>query len=261
MDIALYIHYPFCISKCPYCDFNSHVNNQIDFDKFLAAYKAELIFYKNLCNDKLTLTSIFFGGGTPSLMPEKFFLDLMNFIQANFNFENNIEITLEANPSTIENTKIKFFYENGINRLSLGIQSFNDGLLKFLGRKHDAKTAINAIENTSKYFQNFSFDLIYGIYGQSLESWEKDIDKAIAFNSKHISLYQLTIEKGTEFYRRYRKGDLNILDDEIQADFYQLTYEKTKSQNFHRYEISNFVRYIDILKNILGPMHQHRLKK
>ncbi|MBT4921734.1 MAG: radical SAM family heme chaperone HemW [Rickettsiales bacterium] len=241
-QLSLYIHYPYCLSKCPYCDFNSHVATAIDYKDMLGAYISELEYYSRFVEKDFTISTIFFGGGTPSLMDKKLLAELLEHIRVNYKLADDIEITLEANPSTIENEKIKFFKDNGINRLSLGVQSFDEGVLKFLGRKHDVNTAISALENIQKHFSNYSLDLIYGIAGQDLKAWERNLNRALEFNSNHISLYQLTIEKGTEFYRQFKKDNLAIMDDDSQADLYDFTYSKTKKHGFERYEVSNFAK-------------------
>jgi len=242
MELGLYIHYPYCLSKCPYCDFNSHVAKAIDVHDLTKAYINELAFYQNLIQKNFVIKTIFFGGGTPSLMDKKLLTNILEHIKNNYNLAEDIEITLEANPSTIENDKIKFFRDVGINRISLGVQSFDDDVLKFLGRKHDVKTAINALDNIQKYFSNFSLDLIYGIHNQDLNAWNDNLTTAFKFNSNHISLYQLTIEKGTEFYRRYNKDQLQLMNDDLQADLYDFTYEKAAKFGYNRYEISNFAK-------------------
>ena len=240
--LGLYIHYPFCLSKCPYCDFNSHVIKDVDQKAMLDAYINEIEYYSNFIQREFTINTIFFGGGTPSLMSNKLLSSLLDYLRSNFKLTKDVEITLEANPSTVENEKIKFFRDVGINRLSLGVQSFDDNILEFLGRKHDVKTAIIALENIQQYFNNYSLDLIYGIHSQDLKSWELNLTRALEFNSNHISLYQLTIEKGTEFYRQYQKQSLKLMDDDIQADLYDFTYETTKAAGYERYEISNFAK-------------------
>ncbi|MBL6785775.1 MAG: radical SAM family heme chaperone HemW [Rickettsiales bacterium] len=242
MELGLYIHYPYCLSKCPYCDFNSHVAKAIDSNELVHSYVNELSYYKNLVGDDITINTIFFGGGTPSLMDNNLISKLLDHIRSNYHLSDNIEITLEANPSTIENNKIAFFHEIGINRISLGVQSFDEEVLKFLGRKHDVKTAVNALENIQKYFNNFSLDLIYGIHNQNLDDWKNNLKTAFSYNSNHISLYQLTIEKGTEFFRRYNKNQLKVMNEDLQADLYDFTFYEAEKNGYNRYEISNFAK-------------------
>ena len=239
MQTSLYIHWPFCESKCPYCDFNSHVREKIDSERWLNAYLKEIEFY---ADKQKKITSIFFGGGTPSLMKPEMVAKILEKVRSSFDVEKNIEITLEANPSSFEVEKFKEFKAAGINRVSIGVQSFDENALKFLGRRHDSKQAVKAIEEAGKIFGNFSFDLIYALPGQTAEVWEKELDRALAFNSPHISLYQLTIEKGTPFYSDFHKGKFTLPDEETQTDLYLLTLDKCKQKGLERYEVSNFAK-------------------
>jgi putative oxygen-independent coproporphyrinogen III oxidase len=281
MTTSLYIHWPFCESKCPYCDFNSHVSDSIQYDKWLTAYLREIEYYsrklknypsslrkqgpsgsaneinkiktstkqldsrlrgKDKLGGELEIDSIFFGGGTPSLMKPEMIKALLDKVRKEFTVKDNIEITLEANPSSFETEKFKDFKAAGINRVSIGVQSFDENNLKFLGRKHDKKQAIHAIEQAGKIFGNFSFDLIYALPSQNLDNWGKELDYALSFGSPHISLYQLTIEKGTPFYADYHKGKFKLPEEELQTDLYLLTLEKCKAKGLERYEISNFAK-------------------
>ncbi|MBL6665139.1 MAG: coproporphyrinogen III oxidase [Rickettsiales bacterium] len=239
--VAIYIHYPFCLAKCPYCDFNSHVQKNIDDFRFLCAYEKELDFFKDKIGEKKVET-IFFGGGTPSLMPIFLVEGILSKIGRIFDVDENAEVTLEANPTSFESKKFKDLRKIGINRLSLGIQSLHDEDLKFLGREHSTSEAILAIEEARNIFDNFSFDLIYARPKQTLDDWEKELKRAIDFGISHLSLYQLTIEKGTQFYSRFHKGDFLMPENELAADFYELTNEMTAKNGLLNYEISNYAK-------------------
>lgn len=240
-ELAIYIHYPFCKSKCPYCDFNSHVKDKIDYRRFLKAYKTELDFFSQKIG-KRKITSIFFGGGTPSLMPNFLIAEILDKISKLWQVESNCEITLEANPTSIESAKFSELKKIGINRLSLGIQALNDTDLKFLGREHSANEALNAISLAQKFFDNFSFDLIYARPNQTISSWKKELERALDFQSKHISLYQLTIEKGTKFFSQFQKGEIILPDENLAIELYNLTYEIAYNKGLELYEISNYAK-------------------
>lgn len=188
------------------------------------------------------ITSVFFGGGTPSLMSPAIISEILDFLAKNCRFEANIEVTLEANPTSVESSKFENFKSAGINRLSVGVQSFIETDLKALGRKHNADEAIRAINIAAENFDNYSFDLIYARPHQTLESWKQEIEFALSLAPKHISLYQLTIEKGTPFFKLFRDGSLKLPDNELAADMYDLTNEITQAHDYHRYEISNYAR-------------------
>lgn len=239
--LSIYIHYPFCKSKCPYCDFNSHVRESVDYQAFLAAYENELNFFARKITPRKVKT-IFFGGGTPSLMPLFLVEGILKKISSLWEIDSNCEITLEANPTSFEAAKFKDLHAIGINRLSIGIQALNDADLKFLGREHTSSEAIKTIETAAKIFDNFSFDLIYARPKQSLKSWHSELSRAINFGTKHLSLYQLTIEKGTKFYSQFQKKEFVMPDEELSAQFYEMTEEVTKQAGFQGYEISNYAR-------------------
>lgn len=239
-NLSIYIHWPFCLSLCPYCDFNSHVSESIDHDVWVSSYIKELEYFLPLIQGA-KIPSIFFGGGTPSLMNPKIVERIINFLNKHAVLE-NAEITLEANPTSIEEAKFKSFKEAGINRLSVGVQSFNNEDLKILGRKHDSKQAIIALETTKAIFDNYSFDLIYARPNQTLKDWEKELSQALALSSNHISLYQLTIEKGTPFFKLFRDGKLELPDQELSADLFDLTNQMLTSNSYNRYEISNYAK-------------------
>ncbi len=239
--LSIYIHYPFCKSKCPYCDFNSHVREGVDHDAFLQAYEKELDFFAQKIGAR-NVTTIFFGGGTPSLMPISLVEGILKKISQVFHLEENCEISLEANPTSFESAKFFDLKQSGINRLSLGIQALNDDDLKFLGRQHSAQEAISTIENAAKIFDNFSFDLIYARPNQSLKSWHEELLRAINFGTKHLSLYQLTIEKGTKFYSQFQRGEFVLPDENLSAELYEATNQITADNGLELYEISNYAK-------------------
>lgn len=238
MQSSLYIHWPFCLAKCPYCDFNSHVSNAIDHLAFEKAYLMEINNFAQYLSDK-TITSIFFGGGTPSLMQPKIVESIINELAKTSKLSENIEITLEANPTSVESDKFRDFKKAGINRVSLGIQSLDNDNLKFLGREHNAEEALNALDKI-KIFDNYSFDLIYALPNQTLEQWQKELELALQHSSHHLSLYQLTIEKGTKFHSDYKANKFIMPKDDLAADFYNLTTKITKDSGFNKYEVSNY---------------------
>lgn len=240
-ELSLYVHYPFCKSKCPYCDFNSHVRDSVDYDRFLNAYLRELEFYAKKLG-KRSVKTIFFGGGTPSLMPVFMVEKIIEKISKIWSLDRGCEITLEANPTSFEADKFKDFQVAGVNRLSLGIQALNDKDLKFLGREHDAKEAIKTIETAAKIFNNFSFDLIYARPEQELDSWHDELKQAINFGTKHLSLYQLTIEKGTKFFGEYQRKKFQMPDEEKSARFYEATNQITSAAGLEIYEVSNYAK-------------------
>ncbi len=237
--LSIYIHYPFCKSKCPYCDFNSHVRDGVDHARFLRAYERELEFFAAKNPDR-KITTIFFGGGTPSLMPIFLVEGILKKIAALWVIDQNCEISLEANPTSSEAEKFRALRDIGVNRLSIGIQALNNNDLKFLGREHSSQEAISVIETAAKIFDNFSFDLIYARPKQTLEDWEQELKRAISFGTKHLSLYQLTIEKGTKFFSQFARKEFVMPDENLSAEFYEMTNQITSGGGFELYEISNY---------------------
>lgn len=239
--LAIYIHWPFCKSKCPYCDFNSHVVNKVDYVLWQEAFISEINYFKETLNNKI-ITSIFFGGGTPSLMPPKISEAIINRLSELCEFDENIEITLEANPTSVEINKFADFKDAGINRVSLGVQSFIEDDLKFLGREHNSDDAVRAIEIAQKIFNRHSFDLIYARPKQTLKSWQDELEFALSIAGEHISLYQLTIEKGTDFFAQYRKGAFTLPQEELATELYEATEHILAHHNLKCYEISNYAK-------------------
>lgn len=239
-EFGIYIHWPFCQSKCPYCDFNSHVAKQkIDESVFTNAFVRELNFYEKFIEGK-KLKTIFFGGGTPSLMKAKSVSVLLEAINKKYAITENTEITLEANPSSVEAGRFQGYRQAGVNRVSIGVQSLIDSELKMLGRLHTAGEALGAIELANKIFKNFSFDLIYARPNQTAKQWRAELEQALKLGAEHLSLYQLTIEPNTPFFNLQEAGKLKLPSDELAADLYLLTYELTKARGLENYEISNY---------------------
>lgn len=237
--LGVYIHWPFCVSKCPYCDFNSHVSSGIDLEQWTSAYIKELE-YAHSQTPSHTVHTIFFGGGTPSLMPPQLMEKLINTVKNLWQASEHVEITFEANPTSSESSKFEAFQQAGANRVSVGIQAFNDDDLRFLGRPHNLKEGIQAIETAHKYFNRVSFDLIYARPQQTLKAWEKELKEALNYAPTHISLYQLTIEPGTAFKTAYSRGDFTLPDEHLSADLYSLTEDVLAQHNLHSYEVSNY---------------------
>ena len=239
-QISIYFHWPFCESKCPYCDFNSYVRNKINHKEWLNAYLNNIDFWKEKL-DNSVIRSIYFGGGTPSLMNPHYLSLILEKIYKNFSLSKDIEISLEANPSSVEKKKFRDFSLAGINRISIGVQSFYDIDLKYLGRKHSAKDALAAVEIANSEFVNVNFDLIYGRQFQKLMDWEKELNFALSLGSQHLSLYQLTIENGTAFKNLFNAGKLRGLPNQkLSKEFFVVTNKLCKKNSFNQYEISNF---------------------
>lgn len=240
-SISIYVHWPFCLAKCPYCDFNSHVRESINEAEMATALLDEIDHYSKLVGRR-DVKSVFFGGGTPSLMSAATVEAVLNKISKNFDLNENAEITLEANPTSVEAGKFAEFSNAGINRVSLGIQALNDADLQALGREHSVKEALSAIELSQKYFKRSNFDLIYARMGQSVAQWEAELIEAFKMANGHLSLYQLTIEQGTPFYGKWRKGELITPSEDISAEMYDLTNSLCQDFGYPAYEISNYAR-------------------
>ena len=241
MARALYIHWPFCLAKCPYCDFNSHVRESVDVNLWRDGLLADMRREEELAGEE-ALTSIFFGGGTPSLMAPALVGELLAEAERLWGFDPAIEITLEANPSSVEAANFAALAGAGINRVSLGLQSLEDEALRFLGRLHDAREGLAALDVAQRHFRRVSFDLIYALPGQDAAAWEAQLRRALGFGTGHLSLYQLTIEPGTRFASMVRRGEFEPLDDDEAADLFTLTREVTAAHGLPAYEISNHAR-------------------
>ncbi|WP_257548918.1 radical SAM family heme chaperone HemW [Sphingopyxis sp. DBS4] len=236
--LALYVHWPFCVSKCPYCDFNSHVRERVDQAAWRAALLADLRHEAALLPGR-KISSIFFGGGTPSLMPPATVAAVIAAADAAWGMTDDVEITLEANPNSVEVANFADLAAAGVNRVSIGVQSFDPQILDFLGRAHSGDEARRAIAAAQDHFARVSFDLIYARPGQSLAAWESELGAALAFGTGHLSLYQLTIEPGTRFATLAAKGDLVIPDGDAAADLFDATQAITRAAGLPRYEVSN----------------------
>jgi oxygen-independent coproporphyrinogen-3 oxidase len=239
--LALYVHWPFCVSKCPYCDFNSHVRESVDHQQWRAAMLADLAHEARETAGR-RLSSIFFGGGTPSLMPPETVAAIIAEAEAHWGFEDGIEITLEANPSSVEAARFADLASAGVNRVSLGLQALDDEALRFLGRAHDVNEGLAALEVAQSVFDRVSFDLIYALPGQSEAAWRAELALALGFGTGHLSLYQLTIEPGTRFATMAAKGALVPADPDHGAALYEATQEMTEAAGLPAYEISNHAR-------------------
>lgn len=240
-NLALYVHWPYCLSKCPYCDFNSHVRDTMDAGQWQAALLTDLA-YEAAHIPPARLGSVFFGGGTPSLMPPALVEAVLDSAESLFGFAPDVEITLEANPSSVEANRFAALADVGVNRVSLGIQSLDNTVLKMLGRLHSASEALEALSLAQRHFARVSFDLIYALPGQSEAGWRAELERALGFGTEHLSLYQLTIEPGTRFATDVRRGALVPLDDDRAADLFALTQEVTAAAGLPAYEISNHAR-------------------
>lgn len=237
--LALYVHWPFCKAKCPYCDFNVHLNNREDDSTWIAAYLKSLDFYAAQMPPR-EVEAVFFGGGTPSLMPPSLVAELLNRLSKYFSLSPQLEVTLEANPTSAEINKFKDFKAAGVNRMSVGIQSLIPQDLAFLGRQHSVEEGLRAIEMAQTLFYRSSFDLIYARPGQTLQAWEAELEQAIALSKGHLSLYELTIEERTAFHKRHAKGEFTIPGEDLAVDFYKTTFDRMAAAGMPAYEISNY---------------------
>jgi oxygen-independent coproporphyrinogen-3 oxidase len=239
--LALYIHWPFCVSKCPYCDFNSHVRESVDQALWREALLADLA-HEARATEGRRLGSIFFGGGTPSLMDPATVAALIEAAERHWGFQGDCEITLEANPSSVEAARFADLAAAGVNRVSLGLQSLDDEALRFLGRAHGVAEGLAALETAQRAFERVSFDLIYALPAQSDAAWAAELARALSFGTGHLSLYQLTIEPGTRFAAMAARGELEPQDPDEAASLYELTQDLTSAAGLPAYEISNHAR-------------------
>ena len=250
MARALYIHWPFCIAKCPYCDFNSHVREGVEMGRWREALLADMRHEAELAGGE-PLESIFFGGGTPSLMPLPLVEALLAEAENLWGLAPNVEITLEANPNSVEAANFAALAAAGVNRLSLGLQALDDRALRFLGRAHDVAEGLAALQLAQRNFGRVSFDLIYARPDQTAVEWEAELSRALSFGTGHVSLYQLTIEQGTHFATDVRQGRFTPLEDDPAAELYELTQQLAAAAGLPAYEISNHAR--------LGEESRHNL--
>ena len=239
---GIYIHWPICAAKCPYCDFNSHVRNNIDQKQWLKSYLNEINRVSKNTSSRF-LDSVFFGGGTPSLIEPWVINDILNEIQKHWTTKDNFEVTLEANPGSVDAKNFKAYRSAGVNRISIGIQSLNEKDLKALGRTHTVREALSAFEIAKQNFTAVSFDLIYARQNQKLTQWEVELNQALDLGANHMSLYQLTIEQNTAFGDRYNRGLLKGLpSDDISAELYDITSDLCEDRGFSAYEVSNYAQ-------------------
>ncbi|WP_114393387.1 radical SAM family heme chaperone HemW [Oleisolibacter albus] len=238
---ALYVHWPFCASKCPYCDFNSHVREGVDHARWRAALLRELDHFADSTPGRI-LTSVFFGGGTPSLMQPETVEAILRRADARWGLPADTEVTLEANPTSVEADKFRAFRAAGVNRVSLGIQALNAADLKALGRRHSAEEALAAIALARQLFPRYSFDLIYARPGQTVPAWREELARALDHAVGHLSLYQLTIEEGTQFHTLHARGALVIPDEDTQGELYAATQDVLTAAGLPAYEVSNHAR-------------------
>jgi putative oxygen-independent coproporphyrinogen III oxidase len=238
---ALYVHWPFCVSKCPYCDFNSHVRETVDQAAWRAALLTDLAHEAAMLPGR-TLGSIFFGGGTPSLMPPETVAAIIDAAAAHWRVADDVEITLEANPSSVEAAKFADLATAGVNRVSLGLQALDNATLAFLGRAHSVREGLGALDTAQAAFDRVSFDLIYARPDQTPEAWRAELERALSFGTEHLSLYQLTIEPGTKFATLFQQGKLTPLDNDAAADMFESTRARLSAAGLPAYEISNHAR-------------------
>ena len=239
--LAVYIHWPFCVSKCPYCDFNSHVRDKVDSARWTRALLADLDHYAEIVPGR-AVGSVFFGGGTPSLMPPETVAALLDRVRSHWDVMPDLEVTLEANPKSAEVARFQAFAAAGVNRLSLGVQALDPAALRMLGRAHDRSEAIAAIEHARASFPRFSFDLIYARPCQGVAAWRRELDEGLLLAEDHLSLYQLTIEPGTAFATLYKRGELVVPAEDNAAALFETTQDRLAAHGLPAYEISNHAR-------------------
>lgn len=235
---GVYIHWPYCLSKCPYCDFFSQVDNAIDENEILNGYQRDILFFARLKKSYLPITSVFFGGGTPSLMSPESVAKILTMLQDWFDFDSAPEITIEANPDAVNFEKMQVFQSVGVNRLSMGIQALNEADLRFLGRRHTVETALMRLKEAKQIFSKVNADFIYARPGQTPDMWHKELTQILNLNLTHYSLYQLTIEENTPFYRQ----QIEVPDEETARTFYLMTNDMMRKAACPPYEISNYAQ-------------------
>ncbi len=240
-SLAVYVHWPFCVSKCPYCDFNSHVREGVDQARWARALAREIAATAKETGPR-RIESVFFGGGTPSLMEPATVAASLDAIARFWGIPDSAEITLEANPNSADASRFANYHAAGVNRVSLGVQALDDDVLRFLGRAHDSREALAAVGAASRTFPRFSFDLIYARPGQTEAAWREELARALALAGDHLSVYQLTLEKGTPFYGAARRGAFALPDEDTQAALYEATQEMLGAAGLPAYEVSNHAR-------------------
>ena len=240
-SFSLYVHWPFCTIKCPYCDFNSYKKTNIDSDEWLKGYLKSIDAWASLYSQNKNIKSIFFGGGTPSIMNSEIVMKILERVWRYWSPTENCEISIEANPNSVCKNKLRYLKEFGVNRVSVGIQAFNDKDLKQLGRDHTCLDSLKAIETVQNIFSNFNLDFIYGRQFQSINEWEQELSEILAIGAPHLSLYQLTLEEKTSFYKLWEKGHLKGMPDEkLSSELYFLTGNLCSKNNYINYETSNY---------------------
>jgi len=259
-DSALYIHIPFCEHKCIYCDFYSIITFE-NKKEFIHSLKREIDYYSSVYKEKMFFKTIFFGGGTPSILSPDEIGEILEYSKSKFYLSENLEITLETNPGTVDKEKLKAFRQNGINRLSIGIQSFDENELKFLTRIHDKKSAIETVVSAYQSgFENLNIDLIFNLPNQTKEKWKENLDIARTLPISHISTYSLILERGTILNKMVLDGKVKLQDDDYDADLYQFTIEYLTNSNFNQYEVSNFAKDgFECLHNLFYWQHKNYL--
>ena len=241
-ESALYVHIPFCDHKCIYCDFYSIITSD-NVAAFLRSVKKEIEFYSERYSTGRIITSIFFGGGTPSLMQPEYLAEILTNLNKYFTLSADIEITMETNPGTVNKEKLKSFYDSGINRISIGVQSFDEEELKFLTRIHDKQTAVNTVLNAKETgFDNINIDLIFNLPGQTKTKWLSNLREAVKLPVKHISAYSLILERGTILNKMVLDGKVEMQNDDHDADLYETTIDFLEDHDYHQYEVSNFTK-------------------
>lgn len=238
---GVYIHWPFCLSKCPYCDFNSHVMRDVPEDAYVDSIIRELTYFRELSGPR-TLTSLFFGGGTPSLMTPQAVARLIDAVAGLWHMPQGTEISMEANPTSVETAYLKAYKSGGVNRISLGVQALSDDDLRFLGRLHSVGEALQAVKLARGVFERVSFDLIYARPAQTPAAWRRELEEAISYAADHLSLYQLTIEPGTAFEKLFEAGSLLPPSADDAATLYEVTQEVCAKAGFGAYEVSNHAK-------------------
>lgn len=240
MDMGIYIHIPFCISKCLYCDFNSHINKKDIIEKYVNYLKKEISLYSNIFSNHIVNT-VFIGGGTPSCISGKYIYEILEHLNKMVNVDTHSEITIEVNPKTLDSEKLSIYRKTGINRISMGVQSFNDNILKQIGRVHSAEDVLQTYKLIRKHgFSNVNFDIMFNLPNQTLDDLLDTLRKTISLDVEHISYYSLKLEEGTPFYKSYEKSELKLPDEDTERDMYHFGINLLNNNGYYHYEISNF---------------------